>query len=102
VAVDPSGKFAYVANFTSHDVWAYTINALTGALTSVGAPVAAGNAPHSIGVDPSGRFAYVANNGSNDVSAFSIDAVTGVLTSIGAPAAAGTGPRFITTTGTWR
>ena len=43
VAVDPKGKFAYVANIGSDDVSAYTINATSGALTPVaGSPFAAG------------------------------------------------------------
>ena len=40
--------FAYVANSASNDVSAYTINAATGALTSIGTPVAAGTGPTSI------------------------------------------------------
>jgi 6-phosphogluconolactonase len=40
VAVDPAGKFAYVANWTGYgyegSVSMYTINATTGALTSIG------------------------------------------------------------------
>ena len=47
-SVDHSGKFAYVANNGSNDVSAYTINAATGALTSIGAPVAAGTNPNSV------------------------------------------------------
>jgi 6-phosphogluconolactonase (cycloisomerase 2 family) len=39
-----------VANNASHDVSAYTINASTGALTSVGSPVAAGTHPASVTV----------------------------------------------------
>ena len=80
VIVDPSGKFAYVANVLSNDVSAYTINATTGALTSIGAPVAAGTNPLSVTVDPSGKFVYVANGASNNVSAYTINATTGVLT----------------------
>ena len=48
VSVDPSGKFAYVANSGSNDVSAYTINATTGALTPIGAVVAAGTGPRSV------------------------------------------------------
>ena len=81
VAVDPAGKFAYVANYGSNDVSMYTINATTGALTSIGT-IAAGSYPSSIAVDPSGKFAYVTNSGSNDVSMYSIGA-TGSLTLIG-------------------
>jgi 6-phosphogluconolactonase (cycloisomerase 2 family) len=81
VAVDPTGKFAYVANFLSNDVSMYTINGTTGALTSIGT-IAAGSAPTSIAVHPSGKFAYVTNSGSNNVSMYSIDA-SGTLTLIG-------------------
>ena len=63
VAVDPSGKFVYVANSDSGNVSGYTINLPTGALTPIaGSPFpAGGKAPNSVAVDPSGRFAYVAN-----------------------------------------
>jgi 6-phosphogluconolactonase (cycloisomerase 2 family) len=85
VTVDPSGKFAYVANHDSNDVWTYAIDS-TGALSSVGAPVLAGTHPYSVTVDPSGMFVYVANEGDDtnpsDVSAYTIDAGTGALTPI--------------------
>ena len=89
-----------MANANSSDVSAYTINASTGALTSVGAAVAAGNGPASVSVDPSGKYAYVANFGSSSVSAFTINPSTGALTSVGAAVAAGTSPYSVTTTGT--
>jgi YVTN family beta-propeller protein len=94
VTVDPFGKFAYVANsgddFSSDgSVAMYTINATTGALTSIGA--ISGNCPGlcvplSVVVDPSGRFAYVANGDGivpNSVAMYNINATTGALTSIG-------------------
>jgi YVTN family beta-propeller protein len=90
VAVDPAGKFVYVANHGSNDVSMYTIDATTGALTSIGT-IAAGTGPFSVVVDPSGKFVYLANSGSNDVSMYTINATTGALTSIGT-VAAGTGP----------
>src|SRR5260370_18843310 len=65
------------------------MEAATGALSSIGTPVAAGIQPQSVIVDPSGRFAYVANNASSNVSMYTIDATTGVLTSIGPAVAAG-------------
>jgi len=88
-AVDPSGKFAYVTaspTGSADDVSMYTINATTGALTSIGT-VAAGTGPVSVVVDPSGKFAYVANRASNDISMYTINATTGALTSIGTIAA---------------
>ena len=93
VTVDPSGKFAYVANagddFSSDgSVVFYTINATTGALTSTGSIM--GNCPglcvpESVAVDPSGKFAYVPNGGgeSNGVAMYTINATTGALTSTG-------------------
>ena len=95
-ATGVSRYFAYVVNYSSDDVWAYTINATTGALTPMGAPVAAGTNPSSIAVDPSGKFAYVSNNVSNDVSAYRINATTGALSSVGPRVPAGTNPRRVT------
>ena len=50
VTIDLSDKYAYVANFGSNNVLAYTIDASTGVLTSVGSPVASGTGPGSITV----------------------------------------------------
>jgi 6-phosphogluconolactonase (cycloisomerase 2 family) len=87
VAVDPSGKFAYVANeggYAPTSISMYTINATTGALTSTGTIVAGGRATW-VAVHPSGNFAYVANGFPGDsVSIYTINATTGTLTSTGA------------------
>ena len=95
MAVDPSGKFAYVADFTGN-VLGYTINPSTGALTAIaGSPFAAGQGPQSVAVDPSGKFAYVANFGGG-VSGYTIGPTTGALTPIaGSPFAAGNGPNSV-------
>ncbi|MBP6850233.1 MAG: beta-propeller fold lactonase family protein, partial [Rhodoferax sp.] len=90
------GRFAYSTNVGSNDVSIFAIDSATGALTQVGANVAAGAAPSDIAVSPSGRFAYVVNNTSNDVSAYAIDAATGALTSLGATAPTGNSPASIT------
>ncbi len=81
VAVEPSGRYVYVANLSSNNVSAFTINATTGALTSLGA-VAAGTSPQSLIVDPTGSFVQVANSGSNDVSTFAINPGSGGLTAV--------------------
>jgi 6-phosphogluconolactonase (cycloisomerase 2 family) len=101
VTVDPSGKFAYVANGGSGPaiISMYTINGATGALTSIGT-IAAGGIPNSVAVDPSGKFAYVANENdppglAGNVAMFTIDSNTGALTSIGT-IAAGTDPGSVT------
>jgi 6-phosphogluconolactonase len=82
LAVDPTDKFAYVANWLSNDVSMYTVDGTTGALISMGV-IAAGTGPVAVVVHPTGKFAYVANSGTNDVSMYSIDATTGALTLIG-------------------
>jgi len=98
VAVSPNGKFVYVANENgtpgvAGNVAMFTINAMTGTLTSIGT-IAAGTDPVSVTVDPTGKFSYVANSGSNDVSMFTINATTGALASLGT-IAAGTNPGFV-------
>jgi DNA-binding beta-propeller fold protein YncE/tetratricopeptide (TPR) repeat protein len=97
VTVDPSGKFAYVANTSSNNVSAFTIDVATGALTAVvGSPFAAGASPTSVTVHP-GKFAYVANVGSKNVSVFTINAATGALTAVPrSPFTAGMGPFSVT------
>jgi DNA-binding beta-propeller fold protein YncE len=104
VAVDPSGKFAYVANWgegnTAGSVSMYAINGTTGTLTPTGTiqapcepPPSPGScAPWSLAVHPSGKFVYVANEGGftpTSVSIYAIDAATGVLTLIGTVAVDG-------------
>jgi 6-phosphogluconolactonase (cycloisomerase 2 family) len=87
VAVDPTGKFAYVTD-TYYDsgsgsVSAYTINAATGALQQVtGSPFASGTSPVGVAIDPTGKFLYTANDGSNNVSAYRINASSGALTQV--------------------
>lgn len=93
IAVDPTGKFAYVANGGCPDTFAgnvsmFGIDGTTGALASIGSPVAADFGPHSVAVDTSGKFVYVANDGAfevtgGSVSMYTINAATGALTSTG-------------------
>jgi YVTN family beta-propeller protein len=96
--VDPSGKFAYAANYGDNTISVYTIDQTTGALTAVGTAVAAGTGPTSVTVDPSGKFAYAANYGSNTISVYTIDQTTGALTA-GTAVAAGTNPYSVVATG---
>src|SRR5260370_1905052 len=77
----------------------YTINATTGALTSIGTgTVAAGTSPRSVTVDPSGRFAYVENSGDSTVSLYAINSTTGALTR-GGRLAAGLNPTSLAMAG---
>ena len=94
VTIDPLGRFAYVANYDSNNVSAYTINQTSGALTFV-ANYTAGTGPSSVAIDPHGKFVLVTNNISNDVSAYAINQISGVLTSVGAAVPAGVAPRSV-------
>jgi YVTN family beta-propeller protein len=90
IAVDPAGKFAYVASegcdFAGY-VSMYTINPTTGALASIGPPVPSNDEfTDSVTVDPSGKFAYVASSGNvwdidfGSVMTYTINPTTGALT----------------------
>src|SRR3984957_13453286 len=93
-------QFAYVANFYSNLVSAYSIGS-NGALTPVpGSPFGQGAAvgPVSVTVDSTAKFAYVANIDSNDISAYSI-ASNGALTPVpGSPFAARVKPASVAIT----
>ena len=104
VTVDPSGKYAYVANTGADDddgtVSQYIIES-DGSLTPMTMPtVGAGNTPDSITVDPSGKYAYVANTGSEEVDDGNVSQYIigsdGSLTPMTMPTvAAGKGPDFV-------
>ncbi len=77
----------------------FAINATTGLLTEIGAPVVSGDGPVSVSIDRAGHFAYVANFISNDVTTFTINTSTGALTSTGQHNATGHAPFSVITTG---
>jgi YVTN family beta-propeller protein len=90
IAVDPAGKFAYVASEgCDAEGYAsmYTINPTTGALASIGPPVPSKDEnTDSVTVDPFGKFAYVASSGNvwdidfGSVLTYTINPTTGALT----------------------
>jgi 6-phosphogluconolactonase len=83
VAVDPAGKFAFVAESGRAKIAVYTINQQTGDLVELSAsPFATGNLPFGIVVNPAGTIVYVVNEGDSTVSAFTIDQTTGMLTQV--------------------
>jgi len=103
MVVDPSGKFAYVVTGAAGEFYGlamYTIDATTGALTSIGkVAAAAGLVPISVAADPAGEFVYVTTASgtlglTGSVSTYAINTTTGALASTGT-IAAGTGPVFV-------
>jgi YVTN family beta-propeller protein len=98
--ISPNGSFLYVANQSTNNVSAFTVNAGTGALSPIGVLSPSGTTPTAVTVSPDGAFLYVANQGSNDVFAYSINPGTGELTTVsGTPFPAGVTPRAIATPG---
>jgi 6-phosphogluconolactonase (cycloisomerase 2 family) len=88
LAVDPSGKFLFVANQASQLVYSppntpdtvavFTIGS-GGALTAAGFFASTGNGPAALAAPPAGNFLYVANQFTSTVSILSYSS-TGVLT----------------------
>ncbi|MBV9607970.1 MAG: choice-of-anchor D domain-containing protein, partial [Acidobacteria bacterium] len=96
VAVDPSGRFAYVAKFGTNDISGFQVDPFLHTLLPLNAPAQTfptGTGPAAIAIDPTGQFAYVACSLSNAVFAYSIDPVTGALNALAtSPFAAGSSP----------
>ena len=78
IALDPLGKFAYVANGSSSSISSFTIDPATGALTLVPGGFAAPQGASAVAVHPNGKFVYVATG--FDIEGFTHDASTGKLT----------------------
>jgi 6-phosphogluconolactonase (cycloisomerase 2 family) len=75
VAVDPTGKFVFVADTTS--VYSFTVNTSNGALTLVS--TMPGFIEGGLAVDPAGKFLY-AVGGTNSIQTYNINPATGALT----------------------
>ncbi len=87
VAVDPLGRFVYVANNGSGTISVFTRNASSGALTA-GVSALAGSQPQSLAIDPGGRWLYAVNAGSQELTTYRIDGTNGTLTQVQAKALA--------------
>jgi 6-phosphogluconolactonase (cycloisomerase 2 family) len=82
IAIDPNGKFVYVACLSTDEVRAYGINGTTGALTFLGSTITQSK-PSSLAIDSFGRFLYVGRQtpfNNVNVQSYQIDATTGGLT----------------------
>jgi 6-phosphogluconolactonase (cycloisomerase 2 family) len=88
IAVDPFGRFVWVADSRSNDIVTYQIG--SSGLRRIGTPTMSLN-PTALVVDPSGRLLYAAKMGLGGISQiahYAIDPATGALS----PATAWTGP----------
>lgn len=90
VVVDPTGQFAYVANFASGTVSIFKIDQCTGSLwSSVQSVPTGGELPIALTLDPHGNFVYVTNTASDNLSVFAVGN-NGTLTAVsGSPFATG-------------
>jgi 6-phosphogluconolactonase len=97
IVLHPTGRFAYMVTNVSDDVYAFTIDANTGALTAVpGSPYAFVDEgmPFSVGMDPTGNFVYVGAYiyqpvASAVIALYSVNPSTGALTPVGSPVETG-------------
>jgi 6-phosphogluconolactonase (cycloisomerase 2 family) len=90
------GEFAYATNMSSGSILSFSVDASTGALTSVGPAVTIGRALSAVASSGDKRHLYLADGPSNDLSGFDIASRSGELTPIpGSPFATGTNPRAI-------
>ena len=95
-AVDPSGKFLYIANYTSTDVSQYSINSSNGFLTTITTTTpTAGTNPAFIRFDPGGRYVYVANVGNSSITELKLNSTDGSLSSTGNSIQVGGVPRAL-------
>ncbi len=106
-AVDPGGRFLYVANYASGDVSVLpvqkdeSLGKHTHLVALSGQPGPhrtdqASSHPHQVVFDPSGRFVMVPDKGLDRIFMFVVDAATGTLTPTvqgSAAARSGSGPR---------
>lgn len=95
-AIEPSGRFLYVAHDGAQSIWSYGINPTTGLLTQLAAPY--GNIPmkHAVWgltIDSTGLTLLVPSFDNGAVDAFAIDLATGNLTLMATSAPQGTTPR---------
>jgi 6-phosphogluconolactonase (cycloisomerase 2 family) len=83
LAIDPTGKFLFVALWNAQKVAAMKIDSNSGGLSPVaGSPYTVGFLPQSLTMTPSGNLLYVGNTGDSKVSAFQVDPASGALTPV--------------------
>lgn len=83
VIADPTGRFVYVTDQTSNQIYGYTVNSSTGNLTALtSSPWGTGLFPVSITIDPRGKYLYTTNFNSGTVSSYAIDPANGSLSSV--------------------
>jgi 6-phosphogluconolactonase (cycloisomerase 2 family) len=104
VAIDPSGKYAYVANLNGNSISQFNIDANTGELTPMSTATVTTTNPRSIAIDPNGPYVYVANGVSTvntatvgeTVSQYTISSSGSLVPMTPATVETGVGPNSVT------
>ena len=97
-AVDPYGRFLFVANAATHAVYGFTLDANHNLAAIADASPFTTASPQSLFIDHTGSFLYVVNGASSDtangaISMFNIDQSSGALTVPASNATIATGPK---------
>jgi 6-phosphogluconolactonase len=100
IAVAPTGRFLYVTDRATNQLYGNIIQTGGGLLAMQNSPFATGLLPVGVTVDPRGKYLYVANYNDNTISAYAIDLSTGAPTgAVGSSSTSstkvGTGPTCI-------
>ncbi len=84
LTLDARGRFAYVASSDADkSIYAFKIDAVTGALTAVGEPAQIeATSPAYVAGDPSGHFVYASQNGVFGIRGYRVDQTTGALSEL--------------------
>jgi 6-phosphogluconolactonase (cycloisomerase 2 family) len=96
IAVTPSGKYLYALGAENARLYAFAIDATTGALTSIaGSPfnISVGTYHSGLQVDPSGKFLYFGTQ-TGSMGAMNIDETTGAVSFDAAQTTVAYGPTF--------
>jgi 6-phosphogluconolactonase len=92
MAVDPGGKYLFVAETGATAVRALSI-ATSGALTEVsGSPFSTGLGPSAVIVDSTGSYVYVTNRTDGTISGFTLASTGGLTKMSGSPFSTGSQP----------
>lgn len=92
LSVDPSGRFLYVLDHDTNQIFGFHVNTSTGALTAAAAsPFSTGSGPSSLVFSPTNRDLYVTDTLAGTVEGKGVDPTTGNL-GPGAPVPCGINP----------
>lgn len=96
-AIDPTGRFYYVADSLDARISQFELDAAAGTLTALTpSTVTAAAGVLELVCDPTGRYLYSANSVAGTVGAYAIDHANGRLTALaGSPVSVGTRPAYL-------